>query len=60
MTPSARQFHERLILTTRDITLFAASYLQGRADARDPDVSPLYADLSGLPPALSPSARATR
>ncbi|MGL4323536.1 MAG: alpha/beta hydrolase [Beijerinckiaceae bacterium] len=52
MTPSARHFHERLILTTRDVRLFAASFVQGHADLHDPDVSPLYADLRGLPPAL--------
>ncbi|MGL4811753.1 MAG: alpha/beta hydrolase [Beijerinckiaceae bacterium] len=52
MTPSARRFHDRLILTTRDIRLFGASYLQGRADLHEPDVSPLHADLRGLPPAL--------
>ena len=27
-------------------------YLPGGSDQRDPDISPLYADLSGLPPAL--------
>lgn len=52
MTPGARQFHDRLILTSRDIRLFSAGYVQGRAAMDDPDVSPLYADLSGMPPAL--------
>jgi epsilon-lactone hydrolase len=30
----------------------AAAYLAGRTNARDPRVSPLYADLSGFPPTL--------
>ena len=52
-TPSARNWGtERLILATRDMQMFAANYLQGDHDHRDPDVSPLYANLDGLPPAL--------
>jgi acetyl esterase len=53
MTPSARQFgSERLILTTRDVRLFCDQFCAPEVDRRDPDVSPLYADLRGLPPAL--------
>jgi acetyl esterase/lipase len=53
MTPSARNFgDEKLILTTRDIRLFADNFCGPAVDRRDPDVSPLYADLRGLPPAL--------
>lgn len=52
MTPSARNFHERLILTTRDVRLFSAGYVQARAALDDPDISPLYADMRGMPPAL--------
>lgn len=53
MTPSARNWgNDKLILTTDDIGRFIAHFLAGRAAADDPDVSPLYADLSGLPPAL--------
>jgi acetyl esterase/lipase len=53
MTPSARNFgSEKLILTTRDIRLFADNFCGPHVDRRHPDVSPLYADLSGLPPAL--------
>lgn len=52
MTPSARRFDERLILTSRDIRLFAASYVQSRGALDDPDISPIHADLQGMPPAL--------
>ena len=53
LTPSAKTFGEaRLILRTSDIRNFAARYLCGGGDTRDPDISPLYADVSGLPPAL--------
>jgi acetyl esterase/lipase len=52
-TPSARNFGlERLILTSRDIVHFVGGFLQGRIDPRDPQVSPLYADLKGFPPSL--------
>ena len=39
------------MFTPRGIREAAAMYLSG-ADARDPRASPLYADLSGLPPML--------
>ncbi len=55
MTPSARQFgDERLVLRTRDIEQFGAAFLPGmsEADKRAPHISPLYADLRGLCPAL--------
>lgn len=53
-TPSQKQFgnERRLVLRTVDIEQFMAAYLQGEHDWRDPDISPLYADLKGLPPAL--------
>lgn len=52
MTPSARRWGERnLVLSTPIIEWFNEQYVPAdRVD--DPDVSPLYADLSGLPPAL--------
>ncbi|KQM20784.1 esterase [Novosphingobium sp. Leaf2] len=50
MTPSQR-LAETGVLKGRDITRIADSYAPG-IDRRDPDVSPLYADLLGLPPAL--------
>ena len=53
MTPSARRWGRRgLILDTRDIELFARAYVQNGQDLRDPAISPLYADLAGMPPAL--------
>ena len=51
-TPSVRRWGERnLILNTPLIEWFTASFV-GDADSGDPDVSPLRADLRGLPPAL--------
>jgi acetyl esterase len=52
MTPSARRWGERnLILTTKTIEWFHGNYAPAEKRA-DPDVSPLYADLSGMPPAV--------
>lgn len=52
LTPSARRWGDRpLILSTPIIEWFCGNLLQG-ADPGDPAVSPLLADLSGLPPAL--------
>jgi acetyl esterase/lipase len=53
LTPSQKHFgNERLVLRTIDIEKFMEAYLPGAPDLRDPDISPLYADLKGLPPAL--------
>jgi acetyl esterase/lipase len=55
MTPSQKFFgDEHLVLRTIDIIKFSEAYLStvGKADWRDPDISPLYADLKGMPPAL--------
>jgi acetyl esterase/lipase len=53
LTPSARAFGlERLILSTRDIELFVRHFLVRGGSTLDPDISPLYADLKGLPWAL--------
>ena len=53
MTPSQRAFgNTRLVLRTIDIQQFAAAFLPDVADRRVPDISPLYADLTGLCPAL--------
>jgi acetyl esterase/lipase len=51
LTPSARSFGERpLILTTATLEWFVEQYAPPRLDTHD--VSPLMADLGGLPPAL--------
>ncbi len=55
MTPSQKLFGDyRLVLRTIDLEKFSEAYLTGtsREKWRDPDISPLYADLKGLPPAL--------
>lgn len=56
MTPSQRAFGnaERLVLRTLDIEKFSAAFLPGLSEAekRAPHISPLYADLRGLCPAL--------
>jgi len=54
-TPSQRGVPERPdILTVEGIDYIAGLFTPGRSteERRDPDVSPLYADLYGLPPAL--------
>lgn len=53
MTPSQKRWGERnLVLSTPIIEWFADFFVPDRTRRRDPDVSPLYADLRGLPPAL--------
>ncbi len=53
LTPSAANWgEEMLILNTRDIRKFVECFLAGGGSVRDPDISPLHADLTGLPPAL--------
>jgi acetyl esterase/lipase len=53
MTPSQRAFgNTRLVLRTIDIEKFCEAFLPGINDRRLPDISPLYADLRGLCPAL--------
>jgi acetyl esterase/lipase len=52
LTPSVRRWGARnLILSTPIVEQFADWYVP-RARRADPDVSPLHADLAGLPPAL--------
>jgi acetyl esterase/lipase len=55
-TPSARQFgnQERLVLRTIDAEKFGEAFLPGLTleERRAPAISPLYADLRGLCPAL--------
>ncbi|MEO8549168.1 MAG: alpha/beta hydrolase fold domain-containing protein [Kofleriaceae bacterium] len=55
MTPSQRAWGDRnLVLSTPIIEFFANAFTPGRSreDRRAPDISPLYAELRGLPPAL--------
>ncbi len=54
MTPSQRGFGnaKRLVLRTIDIEKFADAFLPPGINRQDSDVSPLFADLSGLCPAL--------
>jgi acetyl esterase len=55
MTPSLRLWGERpLVLSTPVMEHFFGMYLPGLdlEARRDPDISPLYADLSDMPPAL--------
>jgi len=53
LTPSARNWGERyLVLSTPIIEWFTNMWVPDRARRADPDVSPLHADLRGLPPAL--------
>lgn len=53
MTPSARRWgDEKLVLNTPSILSFRKCFLPPGIDMTDPDVSPLYADLRGMPAAL--------
>jgi len=55
MTPSQRLWGDRnLVLSGPIISWFLDQFLptQDREQRRDPDISPLFADLSGLPPAI--------
>ena len=56
MTPSQKLFGDdrRLVLRTIDMIKFSEAYLSNVKveNWRDPDISPLYGDLRGLPPAL--------
>ncbi|MEJ1157022.1 alpha/beta hydrolase [Prosthecomicrobium sp. N25] len=53
LTPSARRFGTaRLVLNTRDIEMFVRHFLLHGGDRADTDVSPIHADLRGLPRAL--------
>jgi len=55
MTPSARSWGERnLVISTPIMAWFAEMFVPGTTDKerRSPDVSPLYADLHDMPPAM--------
>lgn len=51
-TPSARRWGERNLILSTPILEWFAGHFVGPELRRHPDVSPLYADLTGLPPAL--------
>lgn len=53
LTPSVRRWGtEKLVLATRDIEMFVRHFLVQGGSVGDPDISPLHADLKGMPPAL--------
>lgn len=53
LTPSVRNWGDSpLVLNTSDIRFFVKNYLRLNGSADEPDVSPLLADLKGLPKAL--------
>lgn len=53
LTPSVRSWGERnLVLNTPLIEWFVDLFVPDASLRRDPDVSPLFGDLSGMPPAL--------
>jgi acetyl esterase/lipase len=55
MSPSQRLWGDRnLVLSEPIISWFADQFLPGhdREQRRDPDISPLFADLTGMPPAV--------
>lgn len=57
MTPSTANYNAETsgygapVLTTRDIANFADSFLPEDANRRNPDISPMFADLNGMPAA---------
>ncbi len=52
MTPSALQADATLVIDRQSLERTRAAFLPAGVDRRDPKVSPLYADLRGLPRAL--------
>ena len=52
LTPSARNWGDRMLVMNTDLCRWFANAYASGADPTDPDVSPMYADLTGLPPAL--------
>jgi acetyl esterase len=51
-SPSVRNWGERVIVLSQPIMQWFGDHFVPGGLRRDPDVSPLYADLSGMPPAL--------
>jgi len=52
MTPSQRQSETGVLITTGSLAWFYDQYVPDAAQRDDPDISPLYADLRGLPPTV--------
>ncbi|MFT7646030.1 MAG: acetyl esterase [Candidatus Poriferisodalaceae bacterium] len=52
MTPSQTHGTDLLLIPTDTMKWFYGHYLQGDEDPKSPAVSPLYADVSDMPPAL--------
>lgn len=53
MTPSARRWGDRnLVINTPIMDWFADHYVPQRDRRQDPDVSPLFADVGNMPPAI--------
>jgi len=52
LTPSARRWGERNVVLSTPIIEWCIQHFVPEPLRRHPDVSPLYADLAGLPPAL--------
>jgi len=52
MTPSQKAGDESAVIPTATMDWFYGHFVPDPATRKDPDISPLYADLRGLPPAL--------
>jgi acetyl esterase len=52
MTPSQLSGGNLPLIPTETMRWFYQHFLQGGEDPKDPEISPLYADLKGLPPSL--------
>ena len=53
MTPSVRSWgQEKLVLNTAGVVAFCNFFVPDVSMRQNPDISPLYADLRGMPPAL--------
>lgn len=52
MTPSAATWGDKQVVLSTPIIEFFADAFVGDADRKDPDISPLFADVTGLAPAL--------
>ena len=52
LTPSARNWGDRMLVMNTDLCRWFADTYVGGANPRDPDVSPVFADLANLSPAL--------